>query len=122
MAAPSEIRLSALLIFGAGLVFVLLGVALLGVDAYASATALRPPIATAVLGFAIAVGLVLRMRMARGVAMVAVIVFALLHVVIMFSQGQWFARVGSGVLAAAYIYAGVLLNTGPAREHLRGGA
>ncbi|TCP47958.1 hypothetical protein EV191_111163 [Tamaricihabitans halophyticus] len=117
---PVELRVVALVVFGAGLVFLALGAILLAVDPHATPASLQPPATAALLGFAVAVGLLFRMRLVWGITVVIVVVFALLHLVIVFSQGQWFARLGSGVLAAGYIYAGVLVNTGPARDYLRG--
>lgn len=115
---PLEIRVSAALIGGIGVAFAL--VALLRLLGAASAASTVTPLVSAVFGVLVAVGLLAGKPAARVAGLAVLVLFAMLHALITLSDGPWWVRVFSGLATAGYLYAGVLLNTRPARDHLTG--
>lgn len=111
---PLEIRVVVAILAGCALAFLLLGV----VRQAADPGSLRFPIALLVVAFAAVGGLVARLRFARGAALVAAVLLALAHLLIALGDLPWWVRVASGLIAAAHVYAFVLLMTQPARKHL----
>lgn len=112
MSRPNEILIAVGIIAAGALVFV--GVALVrGPDT------LKLPVGVAIIALAVATALFFRMRFARIVALVVVFAVAVVHVLIALADGQpgW-VRLVSAILAAAHVYAAVLLNTLPTREYL----
>ena len=75
------------------------------------------PIALCVLELIAVAGLVSGWRWARPVVLVIVMLGALLHLLVALGNGADWTRAISAVLVAAQVYALVLLNTKPIREH-----
>ncbi|MET0234936.1 MAG: hypothetical protein ABW224_09885 [Kibdelosporangium sp.] len=112
MNAPAEVRVAIGIVGLGGLLFIL-------VSLLWDATSLRFPIGTGILAVAVCVGLLIRLRFARIVTLVVVTLFAVAHLLIALSDGApWWVRAVSGILAAAYVYAAVVVNTEPARHYL----
>lgn len=115
--APLEIRLASALIGGIGAAFALIALLRLLAGA-ASANGTVTPVLSAVLGGAVAWGLLAGRPAARVTGLVVLVLFGLLHALIAVSSGPWWIRVFSALAAAGYLYSGVLLGTRPAREYL----
>jgi hypothetical protein len=115
---PIEVRVASAVAFGGALVFFVVGLILW--NSTSDADVLKLPSFVALLELLVAASLLLRLRFMHYPAMVVFILVALLHLVIVLADGPVWARVASGVLSAVHIYGVVLLNTGPAREHLGG--
>jgi hypothetical protein len=116
-ARPREVWLSTAALGGGAIVF--LGVALLRMVAEGGGSDLwRLPVGLAVVALAGCGGLVFRLRFARVAAFVVLLVVAALYLLIALGDGSWWVRLASGVLAAANVYAMVLVNTQPARQYL----
>jgi hypothetical protein len=115
---PVEVRVASAVALGGAAVFFAVGLVLW--RATGDAAVLKLPSFVAVVELPVAAALWLRLRFMHYPAMVAFILVALLHLVIVLADGPSWARVASGVLSAVHIYGVVLLNTGPAREHLGG--
>ena len=113
---PTEIRLSLVVAGGGAVAFFCL--ALLRVLTEGGADLLRLPAVIVVLAAATCLGLWLRPRFARVAAIVVLVLVAALYVTVAVGSGPWWARAGSAVLAAGYVYAMVLVNTDPARRYL----
>ena len=79
---------------------------------------MKLPIGAAIIALAVCVGLYVRLRFARTIGLVVAFALAVLHLLVALSNGPWWVRVVAGVLAAAHVYAAVLLSTLPAREYL----
>ena len=113
MKRPLEIRV-ALLVFAVGaVVFVTVG-------ALRDPGSLTLPIILAVLAGLAGAGLWVRWHAAPTAAFVVAGLIALVHMLIALDPEHWAFRVLSGVLAAAHVYAAVLVLTKPAREHIQG--
>jgi hypothetical protein len=103
---------------------VALGIYLIGAAVFIAVGAARGdgalafPIIAGVFGVLAAAGLWLRWRWAGQAAFLVSAVVALGHLLIVLDPAPWGLRVLSGVLAAAHLYAGVLVMTKPAREYL----
>lgn len=110
--------MSAAVAFGGALVFFVVGLVLWRTSG--DADVLKLPSFVALVELPVAAGLLLGLRPVHYPAMIVFVLVALLHLVIMLADGPVWARVASGVLSAVHIYGVVLLNTGPAREHLGG--
>ena len=115
---PVEVRVASAVAFGGALVFVVIGLVLW--RATGDPDVLKLPSFVAILELPVAASLLIRLRFLHYPAMIVFILVALLHLVIVLADGPVWARVASGVLSAVHIYGVVLLNTGPAREHLGG--
>ncbi|SEQ50786.1 hypothetical protein SAMN05216188_103268 [Lentzea xinjiangensis] len=115
---PVEVRVASAVAFGGALVFLVVGLVLW--RSTGDADVLKLPSFTAAVELAVAAALLLRMRVMHYPAMIVFILVALLHLVITLADGPAWTRAASGVLAAVHLYGVVLLNTGPAREHLGG--
>ena len=115
---PVEVRVASAVAFGGALVFFVVGLILW--RSTGDADVLKLPSFIAIVELPIAAALLLRLRFMHYPAMIVFILVALLHLVIVLADGPEWARVASGVLSAVHIYGVVLLNTGPAREHLGG--
>ena len=113
---PVEVRVASAVALGGALVFFVVGLILW--RATSDADVLKLPSFVALVELLVAAAL--RLRFAHYPAMVLFVLVALLHLVIMLADGPVWTRVASGVLSAVHIYGVVLLNTGPAREHLGG--
>jgi hypothetical protein len=97
----------------------LVGAALfLGAGALRDASSLVFPIVVAVLAVLAFAGLLVRWQWAGPAAFIVGMVVALAHMLIVLGSVHWAFRVLSGVLAAAHVYACVLVMTKPAREYL----
>lgn len=115
---PIEVRLAMLITGGAALVFLV--VAIIRQLTEGGAGLLLVPIYLVVLAV-IAIGLLIwRPRNVQLVFGIAVLLPVLLHLLVVLGNQVWWLRVLSGVLAAAYVYSLVLVNTKPARMHLAG--
>ncbi|MGW5050180.1 hypothetical protein [Actinokineospora sp. NPDC004072] len=101
-------------------IFVVGAVLFIGAGALRDAGALVFPIIVSVIALLAAVGLATRWHAAGTAAFVAAGLVALAHMLIALGDVHWGFRVLSGVLAAAHIYAAVLVLTKPAREYLKG--
>jgi hypothetical protein len=116
---PPEVFVSALVAAGGGLLFVIMGLVRWQGDG--DAGWVKFPAVVAVLELVIAAGLVVGFRPARVTGIMVFAVFALVHLIVTLNDGPLWIRIVSGVLSAAHVYGVVLLNTGPAREHLGAG-
>ena len=115
---PVEVRVASAVAFGGALVFFAVGLVLW--RSTGDADVLKLPSFVALFELLVAASLLLRLRFMHYPAMVVFVLVALLHLVIVLADGPVWTRVASGVLSAVHIYGVVLLNTGPAREHLGG--
>jgi hypothetical protein len=115
---PLEVRLAALIAFAGPTLFLV--VALVRWRTEGGAGLFGVPVAFAVAEFAVAGGLLAGLRPARGTGMVVFVVSALVQLMILLGTTPWWARLVAAVLAAAHIYATVLLGAGPARHYLGG--
>ncbi|WP_132120030.1 hypothetical protein [Actinocrispum wychmicini] len=106
-----EVRIATGVVALGALVFVAVALA-------RGADTLKLPVGAAILAAAVCVGLVVRLRFVRVIAIGAVFVLAVVHLLIAMSDGPWWVRLVSGVLTAGYVYCAVLLNTLPARQYL----
>ncbi len=110
----TEIRISSLLVAGAGLVFLLESLFLLPRQGLGI---LYLPLAVFALN-SLATWIILTgNRALRAPVLVVVVMGVLVHMVIMLGGGPVWSRVISGVLAAVSVYALVILNTKPVRIH-----
>ncbi|GAA3062904.1 hypothetical protein [Actinokineospora globicatena] len=107
MTRPLEIRLASLLLVGSAVAFVVFG--LVRQD-WAN---LRFPAILGVLG--LLAGVSAFVGKYAGAVLAVVVLAAVAHTAIALSLDLVWVRVGSGVLAAAHVYAGVLVLTRPAR-------
>ncbi|MFC0108710.1 hypothetical protein [Kibdelosporangium aridum] len=112
MNAPTEVKVSLGVIGLGAVLFVAVALAW-------DSQNLRLPIGAGIVALAVCVGLIVRLRFARVVTMVATCLFAVVHLLIALSDAppSW-VRVVSGLLTAAYLYTAVLVNTEPARDYL----
>ncbi|GDY33671.1 hypothetical protein [Gandjariella thermophila] len=115
---PLEIRVAALLIGAASLLFLLVGAVRWVREG--GADILTVPVVAAALQLPVAAGLLIGVRASRIAGMVVVALAALLDLVIALGEGPWWTRVVAGALAATHGYVFVLLNTAPARQYLGG--
>lgn len=110
----TEVRISALLVGGAGLVFLLESLFLLPVQ---GTGILYLPLAVFALNAVTTWIILTGNRVLRAPALVVVVLGVLVHMVILLGGGPLWSRILSGVLAAASVYALVILNTKPVRIH-----
>lgn len=117
--APAEVRASIGLLLGIPLVYLGLVLVMVGyMDARAGTAAM--PLTSLLFGALVTAGLLLRMPSARACGYVVVGVFALMHVFSLLSAQLWWVNVFSGLAGAGYIYAGILLSSGPLVRFLEG--
>lgn len=116
-----EVRVTIGLLLGLGLAYVALG-AVVVTTSEASPRTLLLPLASLVLGGLVAGGLALRMPSARFLGFAVVALLAILHAFLLLASAVLWFKLFSGLLAAGYVYTGVLLNSGPVRRYLLGGA
>jgi hypothetical protein len=116
-----EVKVAVGLLCGLGLAYLLLGVVIV-TTSEASPRTLLLPVASVVLGALVAGGLALRMPSSRLLGFGVVALLALLHAFLLLASAVLWFKLFSGLLAAGYIYAGVLLNSGPLRRYLLGSA
>jgi hypothetical protein len=109
-----DVRVCAGLIGGSGLVWLVESLFRLSGQ---PANILFVPIVALVLDAAAAWVVLSGNRVLRPAPLVLAVLGALLHMVILLGDGPLWTRIVSGLLAAAQIYALVLLNTKPVREH-----
>ncbi|HEX3788639.1 MAG TPA: hypothetical protein VHW44_12320 [Pseudonocardiaceae bacterium] len=114
---PFDVWLCVLLMAGAGIVFMV--ESLIRLSTVGGAGLLQFPATMLLFELAAAAGALAGARWARPVVLIIVILAALLHIVIVLGDGPGWTRIVSGVLAASQIYALVVLNTKPVREHFR---
>ena len=115
---PVEVRIAMALNIAAAVVFLV--VAVVRVIVEGGGGLLQVPIYLVVLA-GVAVGLLVwRPRNVQLVFGIAALLPVLLHLLIVLGNQTWWLRTLSGVLAAAYVYSMVLVNTKPARIHLSG--
>ena len=115
---PLEVLLAMLVNGGAALVFV--GLAIVRQVTEGGGGLLQVPIYLVILA-AVAIALLIwRPRHVRLLFGIAALLPVLLHLLVAMGNQVWWLRTLSGVLAAAYLYSMVLVNTKPARIHLDG--
>jgi hypothetical protein len=115
---PIEVRLAMAINAGAALVFLVL--AIVRQITEGGSGLLPVPIYLVILA-AIAVALLIwRPRNVQLLFGIAALLPVLLHLLVVMGNQVWWLRTLSGVLAAAYLYSVVLVNTKPARIHLAG--
>ncbi|WP_447003607.1 hypothetical protein ACRAKI_28660 [Saccharothrix isguenensis] len=117
--APQEVSLAVLIGAVGGLAFVLMG--LIQWQGDGDSGWIRFPVIIAVLGLLAVGGLMAGPRPARLTAMAVFALVALVHLLTVLNQGELWVRALSGLLSAAHVFAVVLLNTRPARDHFLGG-
>jgi hypothetical protein len=117
--SPLELRLAAGLLTGSALVFVL--VALGRMLDEGGGDWLQLPLLQLAVALGVSGGVLTGVRLARFVGIAVALAGALLHMVLALQPAPWWARLLSGLLAMAQIYAAVLLNTRPAVEYTLGG-
>ncbi|GAA5159797.1 MULTISPECIES: hypothetical protein [Amycolatopsis] len=116
-----EVKVTVGLLLGLGLAYLVLGIVIV-TTSEASPRTLLLPVASVVLGGLVAGGLVLRMPSARFFGFAVTALLALLHAFLLLASAVLWFKVFSGLLAAGYVYAWVLLNSAPVRRHLLGDA
>jgi hypothetical protein len=110
-----DVLVCALLIGGCGLVFLIAdAIRLLPTT---GVSGLAAPIVVALLELGAAAAVIAGLRPARPVIIIVLILATLLHLLFVMDGGVGWAQVVSAILAAAHVYALVLLNTKPVREH-----
>jgi len=117
--APIELRLAAGLLTGSAVVFVL--VALGRMLAEGGGGWLEVPLLQLAVALGVSGGVLIGNRLARILGIAVALAGALLHMVLALQPAPWWARLVSGLLAIAQIYAAVLLSTRPAVEFTAGG-
>lgn len=116
-----EVKVTIALFTGVALLYVVLGVIMVTTSA-ASARSLLLPVASLVLGGLVAGGLALRMPSSRFFGFGVAVLLALLHAIVLLAGQLWWIKIFSGLAAAGYVYAIVLLNSMPMRRYLLGDA
>jgi hypothetical protein len=112
---PLDVLICALLIGGCGLVYLIAeAIRLLPT---AGAGSLAAPIVVAVLLLGAAAAVVAGLRPIRPAVLIVLILATLLQLLFVMDGGLLWRQVVSAILAAAQVYALVLLNTKPVREH-----
>jgi hypothetical protein len=111
---PVDVWLCALLIGGSGVVFLVDSVIRLAATHNGSVVG---SVVVAVIEAAAAAAVVFGYRPVRPVVLLVVVLIALLQVEFVLGGGMVWTRVVSGFLAAAHVYALVVLNTKPLRAH-----
>ncbi|GGM37332.1 hypothetical protein GCM10012275_05530 [Longimycelium tulufanense] len=114
MSQPLETRVAAALLAGAGVAFLLVGIARWAVEG--GPDLLLPPVVLTVFGVGVAAGLLAGWWWARRVGLVLAVVGAVFHLLIVLGGAPWWARLVSGLLAASQVYVLVLLNMRGSRE------
>jgi hypothetical protein len=117
---PLEVRLAMVVCGGAALVF--LALAIIRQVTEGGAGLFLVPIYMVILAVVGIFMLFWRPRHVRLLFGIAVLLPVLLHLLVAMGNQVWWLRTISGVLAAAYLYSLVLVNTKPARLHLDGRA
>ena len=119
--AAVEVKVAAALLVGLGLAYLVLGIVIV-TTSEASPRTLLLPAASVILGGLVSGGLALRMPSSRFLGFGVAALFALLHAFLLLGGTVIGFKVFSGLLAAGYVYAIVLLNSGPMRRYLYGAA
>jgi hypothetical protein len=109
-----EIRVSAALVVGGALVFLLQGLFLLHGE---GATILYVPIVMLLINIGFAWIILAGNRSLRPVVLIVLVLEVLLQLVVLLGNGPVWARVMAGAAAAVLLYAQVVLNTKPVRVH-----
>ncbi|TDP97147.1 hypothetical protein [Labedaea rhizosphaerae] len=117
---PLEVWLAMGVNAGAALVFLL--VAIVRQITEGGSGLLPVPIYLLVLAVVAVALLIWRPRNVQLLFGIAAVLPVLLHLLVVMGNQVWWLRTLSGVLAAAYLYSVVLVNTKPARMHLAGRA
>jgi hypothetical protein len=112
MKSPLEVRLAAALLVGSAVVFVLAG--LLRMMTEGGGGLLSLPLLQLAFALGIAGGLLNGIRAARWAGFALALLGGLVHMIFALQPIPVWARIVSGLLAAAQVYAAVLLNTKPA--------
>lgn len=116
-----EVKVTAALFPGVALLYVLLGVIMVTTSG-ASPRSLLLPVLSLLLGGLVTGGLALRMPSSRFFGFGVGALLALLHVIVLLAAALWWVKIFSGLAAAGYVYAVVLLNSMPVRRYLLGEA
>ncbi|MCP3797686.1 hypothetical protein NLX83_00290 [Allokutzneria sp. A3M-2-11 16] len=116
MKRPVELWATLACLVGAQLVFLI--AAIVRWTAEGGADVVMTPLVLLVLSAVAAGSILARIGIARAGAIAVAVFAALLHLLIVLGDGPVLARVLSGVLGAAQVYAVVLLSTGPMRKFL----
>ncbi|SFB37022.1 hypothetical protein SAMN05216266_109126 [Amycolatopsis marina] len=119
--APLEVKVTCGLLVGIPLVYLLLAVVLLTSPGAGTRVFLVPG-TTLLFGLLVAAGIALRMAFARVAAYAVVVIFGILHAFLLMGAELLWIKLFSLVAAAGYIYAGVLLSSGPVRRFVLGNA
>jgi hypothetical protein len=119
MTSPVELRLAAGLLTGSALAFVLMAVGRMLAEG--GGGWLQLPLLQLAVAIGVSGGMLTGIRLARIVGIAVALAGALLQMVLALQPAPWWARLVSGLLAIAQIYAAVLLNTRPAIEYTVGG-
>ena len=119
--AAVEVKVTAALLLGLGLAYLLLGIIIVSTSE-ASPRTLLLPAASVILGGLVAGGLALRMPSSRFLGFGVAALFALLHAFLLLAGTVIWFKIFSGLLAAGYVYTVVLFNSGPMRRYLYGEA
>jgi hypothetical protein len=119
--APVEIKVACTLFVGIALVYLLLAV-LMVMSAGASPRTMLMPVTSLLFGGLVAAGIALRMAFARIAGYVVVVIFGVLHTFFLMGAELLWVKLFSLVAAGGYIYAGVLLSSGPVRRFVLGDA
>ncbi|MFE0027408.1 hypothetical protein [Amycolatopsis sp. NPDC059021] len=117
--APVEVKVTAALLVGLGLAWVV-EVVVLMLAPGASLRSFLLPVTGLILGGVVVTGLALKMPTARYGGFAVVVIFALVHALILLAAELVWIKLVSGVLFAGYVYTGVLLNSMPLRRYLLG--
>ncbi|MFB9903239.1 hypothetical protein [Allokutzneria oryzae] len=115
---PVELWAVLACLLGSELVFLVTGLVRWAAEGGADLVTL--PLLLAVLAAVATGGILARLGIGRIGAITVAIFAALLHLLVVLGDGPVFARIVSGVVAAAQVYAVVLLSTGPMRKFLEG--
>ncbi|WP_436500764.1 hypothetical protein [Actinokineospora sp. HUAS TT18] len=110
-ARPLEVRVAAGIVAVGAVLFLVLGVV---------RGELRTPVLFTALAALATVTMLSGWGKGRAVAAFVVVFLALAHVLIALGGLSWQLRMVSGVIAAGYVYAVILLLTGPARAYFGG--
>ena len=120
-AAAAEVKVAAALLAGLGLAYLVLGIVIV-TTSEASPRTLLLPVASVILGGLVAGGLALRMPSSRILGFGVAALCGLIHAFLLLASTVIWFKIFSGLLAAGYVYAIVLLNSGPMRRYLYGAA
>ena len=119
--APTEVKVVCSLFVGVALAYLLLAVVMLTAPGASPRTILMP-VTSLLFGVLVAAGIALRMAFARIAGYAVVVIFGVLHAFFLMGAELLWVKLFSAVAAAGYIYAGVLLSSGPVRRFVLGDA